>query len=189
VADFTLPSLKRTPIPLPPIKLPGYKNGERAYWHFPFFPLSLLLSLQAQTGQKATIENTYTPLTNEKGVRKPIPKPSPFPPGKGIRGRIYADDGQPLEDAAALIKGTTIGMYTNQDGEFWFEYDFKPGDALIFIYVGKERQTYVIPDTIPAFLSITLEPDNTIYGEVSVELVHRPRPSFWGRIRYFFRKR
>lgn len=53
-----------------------------------------------------------------------------------VKGTVMDEDGQPLEGVAVLVKGTTIGAFTNGEGEFALEV---PTDqtAIIFSYVGK----------------------------------------------------
>ncbi|MEL7064187.1 MAG: carboxypeptidase-like regulatory domain-containing protein, partial [Bacteroidota bacterium] len=47
------------------------------------------------------------------------------------------DTKEPLEGVAVLIKGTTIGMFTNSEGKYELEVP-SDGAVLLFTFVGKQ---------------------------------------------------
>lgn len=79
-----------------------------------------------------------------------------------ITGVVMAsDEPDPVIGASVQVKGTTIGTITDFDGNF--ELQAKPGDVLVFSYMGYKSQE------VPASSSpmrITLEPDNVQLQEV-----------------------
>jgi len=83
-----------------------------------------------------------------------------------ISGRVTgAGDGEPLEGVAVLIKGTTIGMFTDADG--FYQLDV-PSDAqaLVFSYVGK--RTTEEPINGRSTINVSLVDDNLSLDEVVV---------------------
>ena len=51
------------------------------------------------------------------------------------KGRVVDEQGNPLQGATVIIKGTSLGASTDQDGEFSIQAG--KGDTLYFSYVGK----------------------------------------------------
>ena len=81
-----------------------------------------------------------------------------------ITGRVTdAEEGEPVEGVAVLIKGTTIGMFTDADGRYSLDV---PADAesLVFSYVGKATVTEPINgrSTINVSLKEDLELDEVV---------------------------
>jgi len=63
--------------------------------------------------------------------------PNPQPETTEITGRILNEDGQPLEGASVVIKGSKRGVYTNVNGEFVLRG--APVNAVLFVsFVGFE---------------------------------------------------
>ncbi len=79
-----------------------------------------------------------------------------------ITGVVMAsDEPDPVIGASVQVKGTTIGTITDFDGNF--ELQAKPGDVLVFSYMGYKSQE--VPASA-APMRITLEPDNVQLQEV-----------------------
>ena len=83
-----------------------------------------------------------------------------------VSGRVTdAETGQPLQGATVLVKGTTSGMLTNENGEYTL--DVPPtGESLVFSYVGK--QALEVPVNGNRVINAQLAPDITTLEEVVV---------------------
>lgn len=66
-------------------------------------------------------------------------QPQANPEKNSIKGVITDPSGQPLPGATVTIEGTTRGVITDVDGSF--SIDAKPGEKLIFSFIGMESQT------------------------------------------------
>lgn len=58
-----------------------------------------------------------------------------------VRGRVFDPEGNPLMGAAVLVKGTTIGTFTDENG--YYELNAPLEATLLITYVGMERQEVV----------------------------------------------
>lgn len=84
---------------------------------------------------------------------------------KLLTGRVTDTQGQPLIGASVLIKGDiNRGTYAGADGTF--SLDVKPGDVLVFSYIGYKEQE--IPYTGQASLNVTLQDSATDLDAVVV---------------------
>lgn len=85
---------------------------------------------------------------------------------KSISGQVTdASDGTPLHQVTVLVKGTTIGITTDQDGRYTLtsEDSIK---TLTFRYLGYKGQEVAVNGK--AEINITLSPDTQALGEVVV---------------------
>lgn len=60
------------------------------------------------------------------------------------KGRVVDEQGNPLQGATVIIKGTSLGASTDQDGEFSIQAG--KGDTLYFSYVGKRTAEVICGD-------------------------------------------
>jgi len=76
-----------------------------------------------------------------------------------------ADSGEPLEGVAVLIKGTTVGMFTDANGKYSLQV---PEDAstLLFTFVGKETVEELISGR--STINVGMVPDDLVVDEVVV---------------------
>lgn len=77
---------------------------------------------------------------------KPNGEPAqPESPQKEIRGKVTDEKGESLPGVSIVVKGTTVGIITDMDGNYTLEV---PGDAetLVFSFVGMKPQEIVIGD-------------------------------------------
>ena len=89
-----------------------------------------------------------------------------------------------------LKKAPFTGYLTDDEGKFKLENDFKPGDKIIFSYVGFESKTYQIPKDAPNEMYITIEfkrSDLQFLGEVAIEEVYTSKPKLWQRLKNKFK--
>jgi TonB family protein len=96
----------------------------------------------------------------------PITKQEKSIAAKSISGRVTdATDGTPLPQVTVLVKGTTIGITTDQDGRYTLtsEDSIK---TLIFRYLGYSGREVVVNGKTE--INIALNPDTQALGEVVV---------------------
>ncbi len=82
-----------------------------------------------------------------------------------VSGKVMADKGEALPGVSVLVKGTSKGTVTNNDGDF--SIAAKVGDVLIFSFVGFEKQELSVTDANQIF-NIMLKEDVSQLGEVVV---------------------
>ena len=69
---------------------------------------------------------------------------------------VITDETGPLPYAAVVLKGTSIGTSTDEDGKFTFPKPLKENDVLVVIHIGyKNFETTIGKDT--TFLEINLD--------------------------------
>ena len=59
--------------------------------------------------------------------------------GKPIKGVVTTEEG-PLYGANVILKGTSVGTTTNENGEFTFPKALVANDVLVFSYLGYEKK-------------------------------------------------
>ncbi|MFD1630306.1 TonB-dependent receptor [Pseudopedobacter beijingensis] len=96
--------------------------------------------LQYQVRGKS-IAITYKALLPSQNLKQPLKSEQ----GNLIRGRVTDEKGEPLAGVAVLIKGTTIGTNTDQDGSYTIVSP-TPGNILIFRLVGHITQEVSIEE-------------------------------------------
>lgn len=79
--------------------------------------------------------------------------PVNFLPDKPIKGKIIDEAGQPVSGVSVIVKGTSVGVSTNQEGMFSINVP-DSGGVLVVSHVGYEQQEVTLGDA--AELSITL---------------------------------
>ena len=84
---------------------------------------------------------------------------------KTISGKVTDQGGQPLPGVAVLIKGTTQGTITNNDGEYTLS-DVSGNDIVIFSFVGMASQE--IPVGEQQMIDVILEDEEMALDEVVV---------------------
>ncbi|WP_431136341.1 carboxypeptidase-like regulatory domain-containing protein [Psychroserpens mesophilus] len=92
-----------------------------------------------------------------------------------IKGHV-TESGLPLAGVNVILEGTTIGTYTDFDGNFEFPETLKKGDVLIFSYVGMTSQKLVV-DNKHSASNIQLQVDMKldaciIMGKVAVKDIY-----------------
>ncbi|EHQ30479.1 SusC/RagA family TonB-linked outer membrane protein [Mucilaginibacter paludis] len=81
-----------------------------------------------------------------------------------ISGIVRDASGQPIPGVSVMLKGTTQGGQTNNNGQFNINANI--GDVLVFTFIGYQRKEVTI--TTPAQLNILLDEDSKQLGEVVV---------------------
>ena len=83
-----------------------------------------------------------------------------------VKGTVTdSQSGQPLEGATVLVKGTTVGMFTDDDGNYRLELPAN-AEILVFTYVGKVRLE--VPLAGRSVVNVTMESDDVSLEEVVV---------------------
>ena len=83
-----------------------------------------------------------------------------------INGKVVDENNQPLPGVAVLLKGTTIGVATDVNGNFQLTIPKQEGLTLVFSFVGMKTQERVVRDEKP--LMIVMEEDAKMIEEVVV---------------------
>ncbi|MCM1177662.1 MAG: SusC/RagA family TonB-linked outer membrane protein [Clostridium sp.] len=85
-----------------------------------------------------------------------------------VKGTVKSDTGEPLAGAMVYIKGTTVGVQTDLDGNYSIEApkDTEKGYTLVFQYLG--MVTKEIPVKKTRLLNVILEQDNELESSVIV---------------------
>ena len=140
-----------------------------------FSLLSLLAAGNATAQTKEKPEIVQTP--NQQ-------KENPQTEGILVKG-VVSDNVGPLPGINVVVKGTNIGTQTNFDGEFSFPTPLKKGDVLIVSFIGYITKEVIVSEEP---LTITLiEKDIVLMGDVAVAKAYYSKPSFFQRIRNWFR--
>lgn len=102
-----------------------------------------------------------------------------------IKG-VVSDKIGALPGASILLKGTITGIDSDVDGKFTFPKLLKPGDILIFSYLGYETIEVKIKENTSFLKIVMIEGEIGILGAVSVEKIHKSKKSLWQRIKSLF---
>ncbi|MEM6630617.1 MAG: TonB-dependent receptor [Bacteroidota bacterium] len=82
-----------------------------------------------------------------------------------VSGRVTDASGQGLQGATVLVKGTTVGMLTNENGEYILDIP-ATGEIIVFSYVGMKAQDIAINGR--ETINVQLELDDVSLEEVVV---------------------
>ncbi|QEC40640.1 SusC/RagA family TonB-linked outer membrane protein [Pseudobacter ginsenosidimutans] len=74
----------------------------------------------------------------------PVVIEEPEPEADPVKGRVLAEDGKPLSGVSVRVKGTSIGVSSDDLGNF--SIDAKEKQTLLFSYIGMESQEFKIID-------------------------------------------
>lgn len=83
-----------------------------------------------------------------------------------LKGKVVDENNVSLPGVSVIIKGSNIGTTTNIDGEYEITLDDKPGQVLIFSFIGLEAQEIEI--TNQTSLNVTLKSSTEDLDEVVV---------------------
>jgi iron complex outermembrane recepter protein len=82
-----------------------------------------------------------------------------------ISGTVKDGEGSPLTGVSVVIKGTTKGAITDENGNFTL--DVKAGDVLVFTFVGFDKQEFIVTNTTSK-IDISMRESAGLVGEVTV---------------------
>ncbi|WP_233270056.1 carboxypeptidase-like regulatory domain-containing protein [Polaribacter sp. L3A8] len=102
-----------------------------------------------------------------------------------VKGVISDADGV-LPGASIVLKGTTIGVVTNFDGEFTFPKPLQKGDILMVSYLGYKTENVFIKENkldIKLNYNLELKLDSCIImGKVATKEVFKTKRSLWRKL-------
>ena len=154
-----------------------------SYWILATATLFSFLGIGSQTAYSQVKQDTIQ--TDKKNLNKDAVKTvkNPFT----ITG-IVSDDLGPMYGANIVIKGTTIGIYTDYDGKYSIEVN--EGDILIFSYSGFIN-VEIIADPKKTIIDVKMEEDINSMTTGIILIGYTKKRTFFGRqiqkIRNWFR--
>ena len=99
---------------------------------------------------------------------------------------IISDELGPLAGANVALKNSNIGVTTNFQGEFTFSQPLEEGAVLIVSYIGYESQEFKVSESNNIVMKMKLTATYFL-GEVSVANVYQSKPSFFQRVKNWFK--
>jgi len=112
----------------------------------------LLASLLTIAPNSYAIDNPTTSKTSTDGLQE-----------KTIRGKVIDDTGAPLPGVSVIVKGTTVGIITDVDGNYSLEVPAN-AETLVFSFVGMKQQEVKIGNNTT--VNVTLETEAIGLDEV-----------------------
>ncbi len=108
-----------------------------------------------------------------------------------IKGIVKAsEDGEVVPGVSIYQKGTTTGTNTDADGKFEFPKPLNEGDVLVFSFVGSKTVEYLVTGRETEPITILLEMDSIIMGELAVEQCLTTEKtglkSWWAKVKDIF---
>ncbi|MBL4561901.1 MAG: TonB-dependent receptor [Labilibaculum sp.] len=86
---------------------------------------------------------------------------------KTITGTVTDENGEPLPGVSVVVKGTTLGVITDIDGDFSIEAPVSV-ESLTFSFIGMKSQEVLVNEQ--SIVSIQLQQDIAMLGEVVVRI-------------------
>jgi len=74
-----------------------------------------------------------------------------------VKGKVTDDKG-PLLGVNIVLKGSKVGVITDENGEFTFPKSLSSGDILVFSYLGYEKQNIKI-DANTTYINLIMSSD------------------------------
>ena len=101
-----------------------------------------------------------------------------------VTGVVIDEDSVPVAGAGIVLKGTTVGTFTDADGNFTLETDNVPDMTLEFSFIGmKTQEVKVSPRNGKARLEIVMEMDQNELDQVVVTgIFNRDLESYTGSV-------
>lgn len=108
-----------------------------------------------------------------------------------VKGVVRSDEDQAaMAGVTVILQGSPEGTATDTDGRFAFPKKLKPGDVLLFSFVGVETQEFTIPDHLAAPLEIRMKMNMIVLGELQVDEQLKAQGSglrrLWTKVRRLF---
>lgn len=150
---------------------------------------SLLSLLPISYAQSQEHSQSSSLSINQEGEAKTENKsPNNTNDNHKVNGTIFCE-GEPIPFVSVVLKGSKIGTTSDFDGKFQFPDSLKAGDILLFSSVGFRTKEYVVLENAPVEVNMIMEflDDVFIMGEVSVNTAYSSTPSFWKKVKTWFR--
>ena len=90
---------------------------------------------------------------------------------------VVSDEYGTLPDANVLLKGTAVGVKTDRNGEFTFPQALKPGDVLVFSFLGYQTEEVVITETTTFIRLVMQEEGIDILESLQTDQPYRSKRS------------
>ncbi|MBT1689844.1 TonB-dependent receptor [Dawidia soli] len=85
-----------------------------------------------------------------------------------VSGKVVAENSDPLPGVSVLVKGTTVGTVTDQDGRYTLRIpeEFASNGVLVFTFIGYARQEVTVNNQ--TVIDLTMTPDVSSLEEILV---------------------
>lgn len=142
--------------------------------------LGLLLLFTTRPAGSKNIPSVMPAIEATHGISSPdAPAATTTHDERWFRGVVRDESGAPMPGASIIRKGTTQGTVTDAEGRFDFPDKLKAGDVLVVYYLGFEPLEYLISNSTPAFIEISLTADYiSITGELVSDAPYEEAPDF-----------
>ncbi|MEJ1237971.1 carboxypeptidase-like regulatory domain-containing protein [Chryseolinea sp. T2] len=100
-------------------------------------------------------------------------------------GIVKDEDGNAMVAVNVLLKGTSTGTTTDDDGRFSFPVQLKAGDVLLFSFVGFETVEYTVASNEDTIIEMKMEYEITL-GAVDVTGCYQEKQTLWSKIKNIF---
>ncbi|PKQ63264.1 hypothetical protein BZG01_16210 [Labilibaculum manganireducens] len=105
-------------------------------------------------------------IISEREYVAPATEPAPAVQGKKqINGSVMETNGIPLPGVSVVVKGTTIGVITDINGNYVIEVP--EGAVLVFTFVGMQKKEFNVTAGVSE-INVVLQDDVSLLGEVTV---------------------
>ena len=96
-----------------------------------------------------------------------------------IKGKVTDKDNVPLPGVTIMLKGTTLGITTNMDGEYSLSIPSVENPVLVFSFIGMKKEE--LPVNGQTIINVVLQDEQTTVEEVIVTGIYsRKKESFTG---------
>ena len=170
---------------MPSVKInPGFLLLKTGFLSLLFFVFSNHVSAQS------TPAKTKSEVVQYPGAS--VEKINTDGPGQVVKGVIKSEEDQlPMPGTNVYLKGSTVGIATDENGKFEFPVKLKEGDVLVFSFIGFDSQEYVIPKKVTEEIGIPMMLSSvTMMGEIAVDDVYTTEQStvkqLWRKVKGLF---
>ena len=120
-------------------------------------------------------------------IRQQDEKPSQAIKEQTVKGRVMDKDSIPLPGVTVLLKGTSLGVSTNMDGEYTLNFPEMESPVLVFSFVGMKTQEINVKGKTT--VDVVMEEEQTEMDEVVVTGIYtRKKESFTGSSQTYSRE-
>jgi hypothetical protein len=145
--------------------------------------LFMLMISKPAVSQISSVVSSGAMMQNHAGLTIDLPVASVM-----IKGIVKAsEDGEVVPGVSIYQKGTTTGTLTDAEGKFQFPKPLNEGDVLVFSFVGSKTIEYVVTGKETEPITILLEMDSIIMGELAIEeCTITEKKGWWAKVKDIF---
>ncbi len=114
-------------------------------------------------------------------IRQQDEKPSQAIKEQTVKGRVMDKDSIPLPGVTVLLKGTSLGVSTNMDGEYTLNFPEMESPVLVFSFVGMKTQEINVKGKTT--VDVVMEEEQTEMDEVVVTGIYTRKKESVSRAR------